>query len=211
LVLLRPDPRSWLPHRRLASPVEAGCVDAYQRHLISRVLRRSSGLEVLLRRLSSWPAVVARWRSAVEWFAGGAVSLGRPWWRGRVAVRGVFFDSLMATAALAGDAAPSPLPCRPQRRWSTGLGGGVLLVWQERLWSVLLRRLAVACSAAPAGIHGVGHHLPCFTRRLWVRHRRCCGGSGRRPRRNLEISAPGPDLTSVLDLGSFLHFYRACV
>jgi hypothetical protein len=39
-----------LARHRLASPVEVGCVDVNQHHLISRVLHRSSGLEVLLRR-----------------------------------------------------------------------------------------------------------------------------------------------------------------
>jgi hypothetical protein len=160
---------------------------------------------------SSWLAVVARWRSAAEWFAGGAISLGRPWWCGREAARGVIFGFSVVTTALSGGAAPSLPPLRPQRRWLDGLGDGVFSFDLGASQEFLLRRLAAACSITPSGTHGVGHQLPCFARRLWCCHRRRCGGAGQRPRRNLEVQAPGPDLTSVLDLGSFLQFYWACV
>jgi hypothetical protein len=58
----------------------------------------------------SWLAVVARWRFAAAWFAGGAVSLGRPWWYRREAAQGVFFGFSVATPALSGGAALSLPP-----------------------------------------------------------------------------------------------------
>jgi hypothetical protein len=124
--------------------VEAGCVDASQHRSISRVLRRFSGLEELLRCFSSWPAVVARWRSAAEWFAGGAASLGRPWWCGREAARRVVFGFSVVTIALSGGAAPSLPLLRPQRRWFDGLGDGVFSFDLGASQEFLLRRLAAA-------------------------------------------------------------------
>jgi hypothetical protein len=93
------------------------------------------------------------------WFAGGAASLGRPWWRGREPAYGVFLCSSGAMPALAGGASSSLPLLRPQRRWSAGSGGGVSpSVWERS--GVLLRRLAVAGSVTPSETHGVGHHSP---------------------------------------------------
>jgi hypothetical protein len=144
-----------------ASPVEVGSVTASQHCPISRCHRRHrlSVLEVLPRRSSSWPAVVARWRLTAVRFIGGAAFLGRPWRRGREPARGVFLCSSGAALSLAGRAVSPLLLLRLQRRWSDSLGGGALLAAWERL-GVLLRRLAVAGSAAPSGIQGVGHHSP---------------------------------------------------